>query len=82
MNGINVNSRAMKGRGTFLARSNENPYSHDNSMEDEHVGQLVRRRCIHVLRLLIENEDLHKLEVDLNVSNKKHLQVVRSEIAT
>jgi hypothetical protein len=39
----------MKGRGTFLARSNENPYSHDNSMEDEHVGQLERTCCIHVL---------------------------------
>jgi hypothetical protein len=71
---INVNSRGMKGGGTFLARSNENPYSDDNSMED--------RRSIHVLQLLIENEGLHKLEVGLNVSNREHLQEVRSAIAT
>ena len=34
------------------------------------------------MRLLIENEGLHKLEVGLNVSNRKHLQEVRSKIAT
>ena len=31
---------------------------------------------------MIENEGLHKLEVGLNVSNREHLQEVRSEIAT
>ena len=53
---ISVDSRGMKGGGTFLARSNDNPYSNETGMEDDNVGQLVRRRSIHILRLLIEKE--------------------------
>ncbi len=60
----------MKGGGTFLLRgggggggtslsngNNGNPYlDDDNGMEDGNIGQLVRRRSIHILRLLIEKE--------------------------
>ena len=44
---INVNSRAMKGRDTFLARSNENPYSDDkgNPMRAE-LGKKVGRTSV------------------------------------
>ncbi len=61
---INVDHRGMKGGGTFVARGggdgsgdhNNNPYNDDSGMEDGNVGQLVRRRSIHILRLLIEKE--------------------------
>lgn len=53
---ISVDSRGMKGGGAFVARNNDNPYSEESGIEDENVGQLVRRRSIHVLRLLIDKE--------------------------
>ena len=83
---INVDSRGMKGGGTFLARSgNDNPYSDDNGMEDDNVGQLVRRRSIHILHLLIEKEsnELSQNQTKSKSSqSQQEVQQLKTKIAT
>jgi hypothetical protein len=95
---ISVDSRGMKGGGAFLSRggivggnSVDNPYnSNDDGMEDENVGQLVRRRSIHVLRLLIEKEYSELVgggrksnsNSKPNQSQIQQLQELKSRIAT
>ena len=84
----------MKGGGNFLLQAggvggigqaggkNSNPYlDDDNGMEHENIGQLVRRRSIYVLRLLIETEyDAMSKSKQMEGYTHQQLQEVKSKI--